>query len=57
MQAVAGGLFWYLERTIPGTLKWLYPSAPERADEWLAEEIYRAGKGWGCRHCCLMQRS
>jgi hypothetical protein len=35
------GLFWYLERTVKGTLKWLYPTNVPRADEWLGEEIYR----------------
>ena len=34
-------LFWYLELSIGKTLKWLYPTAPDRADAWLAEEIYR----------------
>lgn len=34
-------LFWYLEGSIGKTLKWLYPTSPDRADEWLANEIYR----------------
>jgi len=42
VQLITNALFWYLERTIPGTLKWLYPTAPDRADKWLAEEIYRS---------------
>lgn len=42
VDSVSQALFWYLERTIPGTLKWLYPTTPQRADIWLAEEIYRA---------------
>eukprot|EP00983_Pelagomonas_calceolata_P092361 1157654-Pelagomonas_calceolata.AAC.4 len=42
LQLITNALFWYLERTIPGTLKWLYPTAPDRADKWLAEEIYRS---------------
>jgi hypothetical protein len=41
---VANGLFWYLERTVPGTLKWLYPTAPQRTEGWLATEITRAGE-------------
>jgi hypothetical protein len=39
---VSMGLMTYLERQIPSTLKRLYPGNPENADEWLAEEIYRA---------------
>ena len=42
LQAVASGLFWYLENTVEKTLKWLYPTAPHRADDWLSQEIYRA---------------
>lgn len=25
--------------------QWLYPTAPHRADDWLAQEIYRSGAG------------
>lgn len=42
VQTVSALLFWYLERTISGTLKWLYPTDPSRADAWLEEEIFRA---------------
>ena len=35
------GLMLYLERSIAGQLKWLYPTAPERADAWLEAEIFR----------------
>lgn len=31
----------YLEGSIAGQLKWLYPTAPERADAWLEQEIFR----------------
>jgi hypothetical protein len=36
------GLFWYLESSIAGLLKKLYPTNPARADEWLRDEIFRA---------------
>ncbi|KAG1659816.1 hypothetical protein FOA52_002153 [Chlamydomonas sp. UWO 241] len=36
------GLFWYLESSIPGLLKKLYPINPARADAWLGDEIFRA---------------
>ncbi|GIL75483.1 hypothetical protein Vretimale_8119 [Volvox reticuliferus] len=42
VSAVSAALFWYLERTVPSTLKWLYPTNPEKADEWLQREILRA---------------
>ncbi|KAG2443194.1 hypothetical protein HYH02_009271 [Chlamydomonas schloesseri] len=42
VSAVSSALFWYLERTVPSTLKWLYPTNPAKADEWLATEILRA---------------
>ncbi|GLC43944.1 hypothetical protein PLESTB_000212500 [Pleodorina starrii] len=42
VSAVSSALFWYLERTVPSTLKWLYPTNPAKADEWLAQEILRA---------------
>jgi len=47
VQAVSSGLFWYLERTVPGTLKWLYPTAPQRTEGWLATEISRAAADIG----------
>ncbi|KIY91372.1 hypothetical protein MNEG_16592 [Monoraphidium neglectum] len=40
--AVTAGLMAYLEGSIAGQLKWLYPTAPERADTWLEQEIFRA---------------
>ncbi|KXZ45010.1 hypothetical protein GPECTOR_59g617 [Gonium pectorale] len=43
VSAVSSALFWYLERTVPSTLKWLYPTNPAKADEWLQQEILRAG--------------
>ncbi|KAG2443487.1 hypothetical protein HXX76_001840 [Chlamydomonas incerta] len=42
VSAISSALFWYLERTVPSTLKWLYPTNPAKADEWLATEILRA---------------
>ncbi|KAG2497218.1 hypothetical protein HYH03_004807 [Edaphochlamys debaryana] len=42
VQALASALFWYLERTVPSTLRWLYPTNPDRADKWLQQEILRA---------------
>lgn len=42
VQLLSRALFWYLEATIDKTLKWLYPTNPARADDWLAKEIYRA---------------
>ncbi|PNW74124.1 hypothetical protein CHLRE_13g586350v5 [Chlamydomonas reinhardtii] len=42
VSAISSALFWYLERTVPSTLKWLYPTNPAKADEWLAAEILRA---------------
>jgi pimeloyl-ACP methyl ester carboxylesterase len=43
--AISFALLFYLERTIGSTLKWLYPTNPGNADEWLCGEIYR----WGAR--------
>jgi len=40
--ALSKALFWYLERTVAPTLKRLYPTNPDRADRWLADEIQRA---------------
>ncbi|GIL51391.1 hypothetical protein Vafri_7390 [Volvox africanus] len=42
VSAISSALFWYLERTVPSTLKWLYPANPKKADEWLQREILRA---------------
>ncbi|GAX72694.1 hypothetical protein CEUSTIGMA_g150.t1 [Chlamydomonas eustigma] len=42
VQLISRALFWYLELTIARTLKWLYPTNPDRADEWLGTEIFRA---------------
>lgn len=42
VKAVSQLLFLYLELTIKSTLKRLYPTNPAAADEWLADEIYRA---------------
>ncbi len=39
--AISAALLFYLERTIEGTLKWLYPTNPGNADKWLGDEIYR----------------
>ncbi|KAK9905885.1 hypothetical protein WJX75_008118 [Coccomyxa subellipsoidea] len=39
---VSRGLFTYLERSIAKTLVRLYPVDATNADEWLAEEIFRA---------------
>eukprot|EP00798_Chlamydomonas_sp_ICE-L_P012205 gene12205-15333_t len=42
VQLVSRGLFVSLALGVERTLKWLYPTAPHRADEWLAAEISRA---------------
>lgn len=47
VKAVSSALFWYLERSVPGTLKWVYPVQPQRADDWLAGEIGRASADIG----------
>ena len=39
---IAWALFAYLEGSVPGQLKWLYPNGAARADAWLADEILRA---------------
>ncbi len=41
---ISQALIWYLERTVPGTLQWLYPTRPERTRGWLTDEIERAGE-------------
>lgn len=35
------GLMMYLQNSIAKQLKWLYPTNPAHADEWLEQEIYR----------------
>eukprot|EP00878_Enallax_costatus_P025088 GHUV01026809.1.p1 GENE.GHUV01026809.1~~GHUV01026809.1.p1 ORF type:complete len:155 (+),score=40.44 GHUV01026809.1:964-1428(+) len=35
-------LMMYLQNSIGKQLKWLYPTNPDNADEWLEQEIYRA---------------
>lgn len=47
VEAVSRALFLYLELSISGTLKRLYPSNPDAADEWLAREIGRAARDPG----------
>lgn len=47
VEAVSRALFLYLELSIAKTLKKLYPSNPDAADEWLAGEIGRAAKDPG----------
>eukprot|EP00208_Stichococcus_sp_RCC1054_P008027 CAMPEP_0206150500 /NCGR_PEP_ID=MMETSP1473-20131121/38333_1 /ASSEMBLY_ACC=CAM_ASM_001109 /TAXON_ID=1461547 /ORGANISM="Stichococcus sp, Strain RCC1054" /LENGTH=795 /DNA_ID=CAMNT_0053548005 /DNA_START=103 /DNA_END=2489 /DNA_ORIENTATION=+ len=42
IEGLSRGLFLFLERSIPYQLKRLYPGDPTNADEWLADEIYRA---------------
>lgn len=42
VDAVSWALFAFLERSIARQLSRLYPSAPQRADSWLAGEIFRA---------------
>jgi pimeloyl-ACP methyl ester carboxylesterase len=42
INAVTAALLFYLERNIPATLKKCYPTAPERADDVIAAEIFRA---------------
>lgn len=39
---LTAALLFYLERSIPETLRKCYPTNPDRADAWLAEEIFRA---------------
>ncbi len=41
-QVLSRGLFLFLERSIGWNLARLYPGDPTNADEWLADEIYRA---------------
>lgn len=47
VEAVSRALFLYLELSIAKTLKRLYPSNPDAADDWLAAEIGRAAKDPG----------
>ena len=42
VEALSRGLFLYLQTSVPKTLKWLYPSRPARADEFMQREIVRA---------------
>lgn len=42
VDAVSWALFSFLERSITRQLARLYPTAPQRADSWLATEIFRA---------------
>jgi pimeloyl-ACP methyl ester carboxylesterase len=39
---VSQGLFWYLKRSVKGTLGRVYPTRPENVDEYLEDEIARA---------------
>ena len=47
VEAVSRALFLYLELSVARTLKKLYPSNPDAADDWLAQEIGRAAKDPG----------
>jgi pimeloyl-ACP methyl ester carboxylesterase len=40
-RGLTAGLMAYLENSIAGQLKWLYPTNPAAADPWLEEEIFR----------------
>lgn len=42
VDAISWALFSFLERSIARQLSRLYPTAPQRADSWLAGEIFRA---------------
>ncbi|WIA43807.1 hypothetical protein OEZ86_010225, partial [Tetradesmus obliquus] len=42
VQAGTAALMLYLRSSIAKQLKWLYPTNPDNADEWLEQEIYRA---------------
>lgn len=42
VSAFTAALLYYLERNIPATLKRCYPTAPERADDAISAEIFRA---------------
>jgi len=42
VRAAVAVLMAYLERSVPGQLKWLYPADPAPARGWLADEIQRA---------------
>ena len=42
VEALSRGLFLYLQTSVPKTLKWLYPSRPAWADEFMQREIVRA---------------
>lgn len=41
-QVLSRSLFLFLERSISRQLSTLYKGDPQNADEWLADEIYRA---------------
>ena len=42
VQAISRSLFLFLERSISRQLSSLYKGDPSNADDWLANEIYRA---------------
>lgn len=42
IQGISSALFALLEVSVSRTLKWLYPTNPAAADEWLEREIFRA---------------
>ncbi|WIA23323.1 hypothetical protein OEZ85_000090 [Tetradesmus obliquus] len=42
VRAGTAALMLYLRSSIAKQLKWLYPTNPDNADEWLEQEIYRA---------------
>jgi pimeloyl-ACP methyl ester carboxylesterase len=42
VNAITAALLFYLERSVPATLRRCYPTNPDNADAWLAAEIFRA---------------
>lgn len=47
VEAASRSLYFFLQRTVPRTLKRLYPTAPANAQGWLADEILRAASDPG----------
>ncbi|KAK9836731.1 hypothetical protein WJX74_006975 [Apatococcus lobatus] len=47
VEAASRSLYFFLQRTVPRTLKRLYPTAPSNAQGWLADEILRAASDPG----------
>lgn len=50
VRLITMGLMAYLQNSIAKQLKWLYPTNPDNADEWLEREIYRCAVCL-CQNC------